>query len=192
MSRLVETARTFLGQVKYVFGANDVIGGKADCSSFIQYVLSVNGINVGRTTGEQWTSGGTKVSKENLQAGDLVFFHSTYNSGYVDNVSHVGIYAGNGKFIHCSSGAGTVVESSLDENYWNVHFLGGLRKNGAYIVDKIENESVEIELGNTRELTLFGTIVKYFLIIGLIVTGIVALVLTLGLEKNIIKGFIGG
>lgn len=191
MSRIVETARAFIGQVQYIFGADDVIGGKADCSGFTQYVFKTNGIDIGRTTASQWTSGGTKVSKENLKEGDLVFFHSTYNSGYVDNVSHVGIYAGNGNFIHCSSSGG-VIESSLDESYWKTHFLGGLRKNGAYILDEIENNSTHIELSGGDNLTLLGNIVKYFIIIGLIITGVVMLVMSFGLEKNIIKGVIGG
>lgn len=121
---IVDTAKSYLGKVKYVFGANDLDGGKADCSSFVQSVYKKNGITIGRTTALQWQDG-QYVEKENLQAGDLVFFHSTYNSNYVDNVSHVGIYIGNDEFIHCSSGAGTVTTNKLSESYYQNHYLGG-------------------------------------------------------------------
>ena len=120
---VVETAKSYLGKVKYIFGANDVDGGKADCSSFVQYVYKKNGINIGRTTGEQWQEG-VNVSRENLKSGDAVYFHSTYDSNYIDDVSHVGIYIGNGQFIHCSSSKNNVVVSSLDDTYWKNHYLG--------------------------------------------------------------------
>ena len=102
---VVETAQDLVGKVDYVFGSNDIADGVGDCSSFTQYVFKQNGIDIGRTTEKQWTGIGTRIDGNNttLQAGDLVFFKNTYRSGYTDGVSHVGIYIGNGQFIHNSS-----------------------------------------------------------------------------------------
>lgn len=146
---VLDLANSLVGKVKYIFGANDVSGGKGDCSSFTQYVFKENGVNIGRTTNEQWQQG-VEVSKENLQPGDLVFFKNTYNSGYKDGVSHVGIYAGNGKFIHNSSGAGGTTVSSLNSSYYQKHWLGARRVTGT-----TENNSNFITTGTTNT-GLFG------------------------------------
>lgn len=187
---IVNLAKSYLGKVKYVFGADDVPNGKADCSSFVQYIYKENGVNIGRTTGAQWTSGGTKIkNKSDLKEGDLVFFQGTYASAYVDNCSHVGIYIGNNKFIHCSSGANNVVEGDLTTDYWTKHWLGGLRKsevdyNGVATNDfsNTSSESVDFDF--------VGNIVKYVVVVGLIITGIVSLIFSLGIHKQIIKSMI--
>lgn len=127
---VVDTANSLLGKVKYSFGATDVANGKGDCSSFTQYVFKQNGISIGRTTNEQYQQG-TSVNKEDLQPGDLVFFKNTYNSGYKDGVSHVGIYVGNGQFIHNSSGKGGTTVSNLSDNYYSKHYLGARRVDGS-------------------------------------------------------------
>lgn len=127
---VVETANNLLGKVKYSFGATDVKNGKGDCSSFTQYVFKENGISIGRTTNEQYQQG-TSVNKEDLQPGDLVFFKNTYNSGYKDGVSHVGIYVGNGQFIHNSSGKGGTTISNLSDSYYSKHYLGARRVDGS-------------------------------------------------------------
>ncbi|GEN35914.1 C40 family peptidase [Aneurinibacillus danicus] len=99
-----------------------------DCSSFTQAVFKKIGINIGRNTEAQWTKApGIRVSKEQLQPGDLVFFKNTYKSGYKDGVSHVGIYQGNGKFINNSSSKGKVVIADLNDSYWKSRWLGGKR-----------------------------------------------------------------
>lgn len=168
---VVNTAREYIGKVKYVFGADDLDGGKADCSSFTQSIYEKNGINIGRDTEAQWTGQGTKVSKDDLQAGDLVFFKNTYNSNHTDGVSHVGIYTGNGKFIHCSSSKG-VVESSLDSSYYQEHYLGAKRIDGA----TEEIDKVIIESNNDLGLKWWGDIVKVVLSALLIIAGVVLFV----------------
>lgn len=91
------------------------------------------GVNIGRDTQAQWTSNkGEKVSLDNLKAGDLVFFKDTYDSGHTDGVSHVGIYLGNGTFMHSGekssdSENGGVQRSSLSNSYWSQHYLGAKR-----------------------------------------------------------------
>lgn len=118
---IVESAKSYVGKVRYDFGANNVKQGVGDCSSFVQQVFLDNGVNIGRDTRTQW-AGGTKVAKEDLQEGDIVFFQNTYRKG----VSHVGIYVGNGKFIHNSENGG-VQYGDLNNPYYKQHWLGGKR-----------------------------------------------------------------
>lgn len=121
---IVDSAKSYVGKVSYSFGASNVKGGVGDCSSFTQQVYKDNGVDIGRDTLTQWSKG-QYVAKENLQAGDLVFFQGTYRKG----VSHVGIYVGNGKFIHNSDGVG-VTYGDLNNSYYKQHWLGGRRVAG--------------------------------------------------------------
>ena len=84
-----------------------------DCSGFVKIVLQHEGIKMPRTAAEQSTKG-QHVSGDRLKPGDLVFFHTSRGS----RISHVGIYMGNGKFIHASSGGGKVQVNRLDEGYY--------------------------------------------------------------------------
>ena len=105
----------------------------------------------------------------------------------MDGVSHVGIYIGSDQFVHCSSGAKNVVVSSLNETYWNNHFLGGLRvteSDTAPVQTETETETSESEFG------IMGNIIKYIFLVAIIVTGVVSLVLSLGIHKSIIKSFV--
>lgn len=121
------------GNVKYVFGGNNAKTGDLDCSSFTQYVFKQTGLDIGRNTEHQWTnSKGKRVDKKSLQPGDLVFFRNTYKSGHTDGVSHVGIYTGNGQFIHNGSPTkldkdGGIRTGHLNEDYWTKHWLGAKR-----------------------------------------------------------------
>lgn len=109
---IIRLAKTKLGR-RYVWGA---VGqrGTFDCSGFTNYVFKKNGINIPRTSINQ-SKFGKYVSRANLKKGDLVFFDtSKRRKGYVN---HVGIYLGNGKFIHASSAKKKVVVSSLSKFY---------------------------------------------------------------------------
>ncbi|KLU64410.1 gamma-DL-glutamyl hydrolase precursor [Desulfosporosinus acididurans] len=116
-SKLVDDALSLLG-VPYVFGGNSRSG--FDCSGYTQYVFKGVGISLPRTAEEQYKSG-VSVSREQLQAGDLVFF-STYAPG----ASHVGIYIGGGKFIAADSNKGICI-SNLDDPYYRSSYLGARR-----------------------------------------------------------------
>lgn len=111
-SKIISVAKSKIG-IPYVYGAN---GPNAyDCSSFTKAVFkkSLN-ISIPRTSIEQ-SKTGTKISKENLQPGDLVFF-DTSSKG---RVNHVGIYIGKGQFIHESSGsAKSVTISDLNTGFY--------------------------------------------------------------------------
>lgn len=112
---LVATAKNYIG-LPYKFGA---AGPKAfDCSGYLQYIFAQNNMTLPRTADEQYKLG-KKASRQQLEEGDLVFF-STYEAG----ASHCGLYLGAGKFIHASSSKGIRIDD-LDDDYWQVHYLGG-------------------------------------------------------------------
>jgi len=127
---IVETAKRFLG-IKYVWAANGP--NCFDCSGFTRYVFKENGITLPRYSGHQ-AKVGTKVSFDELEKGDLVFFDTEHK--FRGRVNHVGIYIGDGKFIHASSAKKKVIITSFNEKpFYKRRFLRGERvinSNGAY------------------------------------------------------------
>lgn len=89
-----------------------------DCSGFVQYVFQHNGYSINRSAIYQLYDG-VAVDPDNLLPGDLVFFKNTVNNGRI--ATHVGIYIGDGQFIHCANKG--VVISNLDDAYYAKHFL---------------------------------------------------------------------
>ena len=86
------TAERFVG-IPYQWGGNTVVDGM-DCSGFVRAVYNLCGVNIPRTSAEQFRVG-RRVGAEDLVDGDLVFF------GYSeDRISHVGIYVGSNRFVH--------------------------------------------------------------------------------------------
>lgn len=110
----VEYAMQYLG-VPYVWGGN---GPKCfDCSGLTKYVYGHFGYTLNRTASAQ-LSNGVSVSRSELQPGDLIFF----DNGKVSTpVSHVGIYIGNGQFIHASTNSYCVEISNLSGHYLNTY-----------------------------------------------------------------------
>jgi cell wall-associated NlpC family hydrolase len=115
---LVKTARDFIG-VPYLWGGSSVETG-FDCSSLAMTVYQLNGLDLPRHSRTQYDAG-TPVSRSQLQKGDLVFF--ALNSKM--KVSHVGIYAGDGKFIHAPSHGKKIRIESLSTPYFAKKFAGG-------------------------------------------------------------------
>ena len=103
----------------YVYGAESPSDG-FDCSGLVYYVFRHFGYNVMRTASTQYANDGVKVSKSELQPGDVVFFSS--NGGY--SVTHVGIYIGNNQFIHASTPSVGVIISDLDSSYYTRVYYG--------------------------------------------------------------------
>ncbi|MBB3110851.1 cell wall-associated NlpC family hydrolase [Paenibacillus phyllosphaerae] len=97
---IVALAKSLQGKVKYVYGTNNPSSLIFDCSSFTKYVFGKYGVSLKWGTSSQKLQG-TYVSKSNLRVGDLIFF----NNGKTSTVSHVGIYIGNGQFIHNTIGS---------------------------------------------------------------------------------------
>ncbi|WP_169315200.1 C40 family peptidase [Desulfosporosinus orientis] len=113
---LVDNAVSLVG-VPYVFGGTSRKG--FDCSGYTQYVFKGSGISLPRTSWSQFNVG-LKITKDQLQTGDLLFF-STYAKG----PSHVGIYIGGGNFIHASNSGVRI--TSLNDNYYAKRYLGARR-----------------------------------------------------------------
>ena len=111
-NKIINIAKTKLGR-RYVWGATGK-SGTFDCSGFTSYVYRKNGISIPRTSRNQ-AKYGKYVARNHLKKGDLIFFDtSKHRKGYVN---HVGIYLGNGKFIHASSAKKKVTISSLSKFY---------------------------------------------------------------------------
>ncbi|MGI6669726.1 MAG: NlpC/P60 family protein [Acetivibrionales bacterium] len=116
-NRIVEYAKTLLG-VKYVYGGSSPKG--FDCSGFVSYVFKKFGITLQRTSAGMG-NGGKPVEKSALKPGDLVFFDT---NGGLNRINHVGIYIGDGKFIHASSYLGRKVTiSSLSDGYYKKTYM---------------------------------------------------------------------
>ncbi|MCD6435668.1 MAG: C40 family peptidase, partial [Clostridiales bacterium] len=111
INKVIRTAKKYLG-TKYKFGGTTRRG--IDCSAFTKVVMKHHGKTLPRTANQQ-ASSGKHINKKDLRKGDLVFFKNTDKRRII---SHVGIYLGNGKFIHASSGAGRVTITKLNKAYY--------------------------------------------------------------------------
>jgi cell wall-associated NlpC family hydrolase len=116
-NNIVRTADSFLG-VPYRWGGESVEEG-FDCSGFTMTVYRLNGLDLPRSSRSQWHTGIT-VGKRDLKKGNLVFFQTAGNG----KISHVGIYAGNGQFIHAPGKGKKVRRSSLKSPYYKTHYAG--------------------------------------------------------------------
>lgn len=92
-----------------------------DCSGFTMYVLNQLGIDISHSSREQAKTG-KSVAKEDLRAGDLVFFDTSGGNG----ISHVGIYLGDDVFAHSSSNNG-VIRNKLSESYYADRYVSARR-----------------------------------------------------------------
>ena len=104
-SKAVDIAKQYLG-TPYVWGGETPDG--FDCSGLMQYVYKQMGYDISRTTYTQ-INDGTAVSKSNLQPGDLVFF------GDSSSPHHVGMYIGNGQYLHAPRTGDVVKISNLND-----------------------------------------------------------------------------
>ena len=101
--QIASYAVQFVGN-PYVYGGTSLTNG-ADCSGFVQSVFANFGIGLSRTAASQ-ASGGTSVSLDSLQAGDLLFYSS---SGSID---HVALYIGGGQIVHAANSASGIIISN--------------------------------------------------------------------------------
>jgi cell wall-associated NlpC family hydrolase len=116
---LATAARKLVGS-RYAWGGTSPATG-FDCSGFVTYLTRQIGISLPRTTYEMFGTG-MKIARADLQAGDLVFFTTDTNGA-----SHVGIYDGNGSFIHAQSEETGVKVTALNNSWWAPRYLGARR-----------------------------------------------------------------
>ena len=114
-NKFIAAAKSYLG-IPYVYGGTSRSG--LDCSGFVMRAAQDIGISLPRTAAQMYSSS-TKIANSERQPGDLIFFKDG------SNVSHVAIYLGNNKVIHCvSDGPKTgVIQSDLSERYWSAHYF---------------------------------------------------------------------
>lgn len=121
--KVVELAKQQLGK-KYVWGGNGP--STFDCSGLTKYVYGKVGVTLERVSYNQATQG-IKVDKSKLQIGDLVFFSGINASSSSAKVSHVGIYIGNGEFLHAANSSRGVVIDDLNSDYYKKHYVTARR-----------------------------------------------------------------
>jgi cell wall-associated NlpC family hydrolase len=117
---VLQKALALLG-TPYRWGGSDPDKG-FDCSGLVGYVFrNALGIELPRVSRDMARSGELVTDRAKLAAGDLVFF------GRKGRVNHVGIYVGEGRFVHAPSRGKDVTVSSLDQGYWSGRFLQARR-----------------------------------------------------------------
>ncbi len=118
---LVELSKRFLG-LPYTWGGTSSFG--YDCSGFAQMLCRRGGVGIPRDAQPQahW-EGMSKVEKENLQPGDLLYFGSS-----LQKITHTGFYIGNGEFIHSTTNQHPVLQiSRLADDHWTQLFVAARR-----------------------------------------------------------------
>ena len=113
-------AISFVGK-PYAYGSSNPDVG-FDCSGLVQYVLLQSGVKKLPRSSLEMYDNSSPIEVENLVVGDLLFFR-TSNS----QINHVGIYVGEGRFIHAPSSGNFVRLDKLEQSYWQKAFAGGRR-----------------------------------------------------------------
>lgn len=117
---IIAEARRHVGKTPYVFGGATPAG--FDCSGFTQWVYKAGGKSIPRSSGAQANYGQT-ISRANLQPGDIVIFLNAEKTA----VGHTGLYIGGGRMIHSPIPGMTVIEESINSNYFASRFVSGRR-----------------------------------------------------------------
>lgn len=116
-------AKAFRG-VKYQFGSNLVEDGMIDCSAFTKKVYDVVGLNLPRTSPEQFNYSKAESVSGPLKKGDLVFFDGFRGKNVV---SHVGIMLSDSEFVNANGNVGEVKVDNINDSYWQEKYMGARR-----------------------------------------------------------------
>jgi len=116
-NEIVETAEGFIG-LPYQWGGSSAEEG-FDCSGLSMAVYQLNGLNLPRSSRDQYSIG-APVERAELAKGDLVFFATKGR----EKVSHVGVYAGDDRFIHAPGKGKTIRVDSLADRYFTTRYVG--------------------------------------------------------------------
>jgi cell wall-associated NlpC family hydrolase len=120
-SNLVMNAMGFLG-VPYKYGGNSAESGGFDCSGFVRAVFEQSVGKVLPRRADQQAAATQEIDRSELKPGDLVFFNTMKRA-----FSHVGIYVGDGKFIHSPRSGSHVRVEDMRIAYWQTRFNGARR-----------------------------------------------------------------
>ena len=162
---IADAAQRALG-TKYVWGGNSLING-VDCSGLVQQVFMQFGINLPRVTYEQ-IGVGASVKRNKMNVGDLVFFDTDAKRAGPD---HVGIYIGNGKFIHAPRPGKPVQIGSLTDSYYNNRLMairripgvaGSASGIGAIDASTFSGGSEEVHRSKAELAETYGMSVAFF------------------------------
>jgi cell wall-associated NlpC family hydrolase len=137
---LVKVAKSFVG-APYKYGGNSVRG--LDCSAFAKKIYDIFDVQIPRSARDQFKTG-IKINKDDLLIGDLVFFRT---KRYIKYPTHVGIFIGDGNFIHSSSGHNRigVKIDSLSSDFYTKTYVGAVR------VKQSSDESAETSKINIED-----------------------------------------
>jgi cell wall-associated NlpC family hydrolase len=121
-AQMVDFSKQYIG-TPYVYGGTSLTSG-VDCSGFTMSIYKAFGVTINRTSRDQYTQG-TSVAFDELLPGDLVFFNTGGNS----QISHVGMYIGDNKYIHSTDGGNVngVMISDITSNYARSTYVGAKR-----------------------------------------------------------------
>ena len=111
---MIAEAEKYLGY-PYVWGGSSP-STSFDCSGFVCWVVNHSGWSLGRTSAQGLFNVCTPISRSNARPGDLIFFKGTYDT---PGVSHVGIFVGNNRMIHCGN---PISYTIINTQYWQRHF----------------------------------------------------------------------
>lgn len=140
---LVKVAKSFMG-APYKYGGTTVKG--LDCSAYVKKIYEIFDVQLPRSARDQFQIG-SKIKREELAVGDLVFFKTRRHAKYP---THVGIYIGDGSFIHSSSGHGRigVKIDALSSDYYTNAYTGATRIKDGLFEERSEATSAPTKTSN--------------------------------------------
>jgi cell wall-associated NlpC family hydrolase len=118
-AQVADLAQQYIGS-RYRWGGTSPAG--FDCTGFVMYVFGQFGVSMPHNEAGQLASG-DRVSADELQPGDVLVFANTYRAG----LSHVGIYIGEGQFVHAVDERHGVMINNLWDGYWGPRFVAASR-----------------------------------------------------------------
>lgn len=139
-AQLTQTAKKYIG-IPYKYGGTTTSG--LDCSGYTQLVFKKLGYSLNRTAASQYQQG-KSVAKSKLVTGDLVFFNTMGRTA-----SHVGIYIGDGKFIHAGVSQGVSI-AALDSSYWKPKYNGARRVVNFVTEAEVKNAAIDFSVYASR------------------------------------------
>lgn len=122
INNIIQTGKNLIGQARYSHTYNAPY--TMDCSGFTYYIFKKNGIDLKTRDDDKQVSYGKYVPKNRLKAGDLIFYNANKPR---QDVTHVGIYMGDGKVLHMANSSSNVTISKLSSSWHTKNYLTARR-----------------------------------------------------------------